>query len=109
MRKNEGHIPYGREPIPTSPFTALSLCAPGAFCWFMLGWSFIFNLPLPKFLTFELFAAAWGVALVSAIISLVIYGRRPFEPKPWYVLVNLAINLLGLLYSIVLGFSQILG
>jgi hypothetical protein len=41
--------------------------------------------------------AMWITAFFSAIASLFLYIRRP---KPWYVRINLATNISGLLFTI---------
>lgn len=41
----------------------------------------------------------WGLAAVCAVVSIELYQRRP---KPWYVRLNLAINISGLIVSSVL-------
>ena len=40
----------------------------------------------------------WGVAIVAAVVSLALYTRQ--RPKPWYVRLNLVINVAGLLFTI---------
>ena len=41
---------------------------------------------------------SFDVAIVAAIVSLALYVRQ--HPKPWYVRVNLVINMAGLVFTI---------
>ena len=73
-----------------SPWLALFLCAPGTACFVM----YFANLG-----NFGLFFGMLTAAILTALISLVIYGRHPRRALRWYALLNLAINITGLLFA----------
>jgi hypothetical protein len=78
-----------KRPYPYSAVEAFTLCAPGA-TGFVL---YFLNIASLSVLLLVLF-----VAIASAVISLILYGMHPKRALPWYVIVNLAINILGLLF-----------
>jgi len=75
----------------TGAIPALKLCAPGIACFALIP---LGGVPLGLLL----------VAMVTAVISVVAYGRKPTHPKPWYELLNLAVNIPGLLLAAVCVF-----
>ena len=77
-----------------SPWVALLLCAPGAACFAAYFGGGINGLP------WSVFFSLWITAIVTAIISVCLYGRFPFKALPWFVAVNLVINIFGLLLSL---------
>ena len=81
--------------------TALLLCLPGLFCWYVfialrLGERFQRDvLPLSRN-SLGLVMVAWPLAVITAVISVIHYWRKP---KLWYVVVCLTSNILGLAYT----------
>jgi hypothetical protein len=82
---------------------ALSLCVPGVMCWTIWlaheligdpGYPFN-NVPL------ALIQNLVPAAIVTAAISIGKYAQRPFDPKPWFVYFNLAVNISGLFFATV--------
>ena len=47
-----------------------------------------------------LFWPLWWVAILTAIGSVFMYVRFPIKAMPWYVILNLVINISGLLFSL---------
>jgi len=99
---------YSAHESPHLPsiFKALGLCIMGAFCWLdYLTASFLPDLSNDLGEWWELhFIHPWfwrllPVAIVTAIISVVIYGPKLFQPKPWFVKANLIINISGLIMA----------
>ena len=70
----------------TAAIPALVLCAPGAACFLLAPFG-----PPP--------AGLLLVAIITALISAAAYFRRLTQPKPWYILLNLGINIAGLLLT----------
>jgi hypothetical protein len=84
---------FNNEFRKASLLIALLLCAPGACCWLM------YLVPgLPG--DFNIFLITFFIAVATAIASLIIYCLHPFRPMPWYVIVNLSINVPGLIFGI---------
>ena len=86
------------ESLTDAPWLALLLCAPGAACFIIY------------FGNVGDFGLFWGMllmAVITAIASLILYGRNPRRALRWYVLLNLAINVTGLLFAL-LGLVAIL-
>jgi len=79
-----------------SPWIALLLCAPGAACIAL----YVGGSTLTNGLSFSGFFSLWLAAIVTAIFSIYFYGRFPFRDVPWFVALNLFINIPGLLFSI---------
>ena len=84
-----------------SPAVALLLCAPGAFTLGLLFYGVQFTLPdsLQKMAEEAFWPLIW-LSAISAITSLILYARRPFRPLPWYVTLNLVLNIFGLFFLI---------
>ena len=80
-----------------NPLVAMALCFPGLCCWVFL--VSIVGRHVPRGLVKPWVLPAlwcWGIAIVTAIASLVLYLKNP---RPWFVWVNLVINVLGLLFT----------
>ena len=95
--------PRARENRP-SPIVALGLCAPGAatFGFLFLGEAHVnFSVAVNEAIG-DVVWPLWFAAVVTAIISLVLYRRYLFRPLPWYVFVNLCVNVPGLLLSVLI-------
>ena len=118
-----GHEPPSPSPAPalsyaTPPSTARPsltaaavLAAPGTVCWLGLAW-LLLSFLAPSFMrTFgrslmqmagpgiaSKLLVCWGVAIVAALVSLALYVRQ--RPKPWYVRLNLVVNVAGLLFTV---------
>jgi hypothetical protein len=81
------------------PLPAILLCTPGLICWallagFVTGW-------MPRFVErlFEgIFLPLLAAAVLTAIVSIIIYLFVPRQRKPWFVILNLVINISGLLF-----------
>jgi hypothetical protein len=71
---------------------ALVLCAPGFVCWIC------FLIPESENL-FRVGLLIWPVAVLTAIVSLFKYVRFSKRAFPWCVVLNLAINISGLIFS----------
>ena len=91
-----------RRELP-SPVSAMILCVPGLICWcVLLGMWLVPASARANFRFLDVFPPGtilwcWIIAIACAFISLAIYGRGP---KPWYVWINFAINISGLLFSL---------
>lgn len=95
MSSNPPVLDYGNgrgQTATDSPWLALLLCAPGAACFAM----YFFNVG-----GFGLFFGMLLAAILTALVSLVLYGGHPRRALRWYVLLNLAINVSGLLFAAV--------
>ena len=83
---------------------AILLCTPGLLCWgwFLVLWSWSGAVPSGML---QVFWALWALAVGSALVSVVryVFMRRASTPA---VILNLTVNVAGLLFSIVglLGF-----
>jgi hypothetical protein len=109
-------IPYKTPDPPTkpppSPLVAVMLCLPGVLCWSLLLTLFLVprsmqqNFAFLRILSGPGIFLCWGVAIVCALISLAIYLWRR---KPWYVWINLLVNVAGLLFSGVVLFLLLWG
>jgi hypothetical protein len=84
-----------------SPILAILLCLPGVFSFVLLVLGFQSGIPdwLGNFVG-SVFWPALFLAISSAITSIILYARRLRERLPWYVLLNLVINICGLLFAI---------
>ncbi|HET6252347.1 MAG TPA: hypothetical protein VFE47_31965 [Tepidisphaeraceae bacterium] len=85
-----------------SAIVALLLCTPGAteFALYFSLRSDALQSAVPRILA-DLFWPLLALAIVTAITSIVIYARRPRDTLPWYVILNLVINIVGLLFAAV--------
>lgn len=95
MSTNPPVLEYGKgrgHDATDSPWLALLLCAPGAACFAMYFWNVG---------GFGLFFGMLLAAILTALVSLVLYGRHPRRALRWYVVLNLAINVIGLLFAAV--------
>ncbi len=89
--------------LPPQPLKALLLCLPGFICW----WAFLemtigrhfMIIGISRFLSGTPLILCWLTAGITALVSLVIYRKAR---KPWYVWVNLIINVSGLGISVLL-------
>ncbi len=98
------HAPSDGQARP-SPLTAALLALPGAACWCVFvgalvarpvfGVALFRLVPIPPV---PLLLLLWAVAIVTAVASVVYYARR--RPRPWYVVLCLAINGCGLLFTV---------
>jgi len=105
-----GPKPEAVEPPPQLPYAipeqqysqglALLLCAPGA-ASFALFFGAMSSSIIGSALG-SLFWPLWFLAVMTALASLCIYVRLPFKALPWYVVVNLVINISGLLFSLLM-------
>jgi hypothetical protein len=101
--------PRPSAPPRADPFAATMLCLPGLICWITF-LSVISRFLLPAWVTSWLYRvpflggfatlALWFIAICTAIASAVLYGRM--KRKPWYVWLNLTINVSGLMITAVL-------
>ena len=85
---------------PPEPLWPVVLCLPGLICWIQfLAMLLPRWLPVrpPRIFFGSHLLACWMLAVLSALVSLASYGRRP---KAWYVWVNLVINVAGLLFTL---------
>src|SRR5215207_7197945 len=76
---------------------AILLCLPGAMCWFLYG-SRMLSIHLPPSATRAVFWPCWILAVATAMYSMVLYLPRASRIHPWYVVINLVINVPGLLF-----------
>lgn len=82
---------------------ALALCAPGAATFVLFFVGVVFDASLPYWLgslVGHLFMPLWLLALGTALSSVCLYVRFPFRPLPWFVTLNLFLNISGLLFSL---------
>jgi hypothetical protein len=89
--------PAGGPPRP-GPLGPLLLCLPGILCWTVYV-AIVAGVELPVPVGVGGLAVFWFVAVVNVFVSFLIYGRSPFDVRPWYVLLCLALNIGGLLFS----------
>ena len=93
--------PQVRPDVP-SLVLAMFLCLPGMVCWcILLGLFFTPASLRPQFSLYraipsEMLLWCWGTAVIAALVSLGLYVRAR---KPWYVCINLAVNVAGLLFT----------
>ena len=81
---------------------ALVLCAPGAAAFAVYFSDRLSNGNLPRAIgsiISGIFWPLWFVAVLTAVVSVVLYARHPLRSLPWYVILNLGINIVGLLFS----------
>lgn len=96
-----------QQPRTYSPTTAALLALPGATCWCI----FLNALGIGPRFGSDVFGSdrvesgflflLWALAVATAVASLVEFGGRAGEPKPWYVILCLLINITGLLFTAV--------
>lgn len=94
----------GRTPLMRD---ALWLCAPGAACEAFVVTGIISNYFLPgrfigrpwNMVILAAVGVAFLLAIPTSILSLLRYARLPFRDKPWFVYLNLAINVAGILFT----------
>ena len=84
----------GSEKELPSPATAMLLCLPWILCWSTVLLIKLISYRTPSGWEFILILVIWGIAVITAISSVLIYARRR---KPWYVWLNLIVNIVGLL------------
>jgi hypothetical protein len=95
-----------------SPVIATLLCLPGLVCWVLVATALLHLLTgydvrlwtwtIPP--TYILLL--WAVAIVTALVSVAMYGLRIGRDTPWYVTMCLLINTLGLVFTgVVLGLA----
>ena len=79
-----------------SPLIASLLAAPGLFCWISL-FLLMSGLGSSSVPDARVILLVWAIAVGAAIGSLLFYRRTR---KPWYVVLCLAINIFGLLFTL---------
>ncbi len=85
-----------RDVTEAHPAAAMALCFPGLVCWcwfaaLLLGQGVFFS-ALPS----EALIPCWAFAILTAVFSLYRYRHHP---RPWFVWVNLLINVSGLVFT----------
>ena len=91
-----------RQTDAPSPGLAMVFCLPGLICWFvLLGLWFTPRWLRPSFSFLRVFPGGsvmwcWAIAILCALTSLALYLRRR---KPWYVWINLVVNIGGLVFT----------
>ncbi len=89
---------------------ALLLCLPGILCWdviFAGAWGVRWLLePFSHLIGDWFIMALWALAIITAITSLIVYGRRLGQRKPWYVYICVVLNIIGLLFSAYIVFGS---
>jgi len=87
-----------REP---AAWLALLLCVPGALCWtYFL--AMVAGIDFPEWssrLIGDTFWPTLWAAVGTALISIIIYARLLFRRLRWYVVLNLSINIPGLIFT----------
>jgi hypothetical protein len=81
-------------------YAAIFFCTPGLLCW-SLYLAAKLQMPLPLYI-YQLFIGLWLIAVLTAVMSLIYFFRWPPADWPWYVKTNLAVNISGLLFSLVM-------
>lgn len=81
------------------PLVAVLLCLTGLLCWSLCSATEVFH-AVPPLATHEGVGVLWFLSVATALMSLVRYGRHPFKPQPWYILMNLFFNICGLIMSV---------
>jgi len=85
-----------------NPAVAMILCLPGMICWCsLLGLFLVPSGMRPQLSFLDIFPPGtllicWATAILAALVSLGLYARAR---KPWYVCINLAVNIAGLLFT----------
>ena len=88
------------EAEPTrSPLVAVLLCLPGVCCWAVIA-AGLWHIRIPRIGAGPVFIC-WMVAVVTALWSIFLYCEGP---RPWYVWMNLILNVAGLLFSAYVAF-----
>jgi hypothetical protein len=88
------HLPRP-DPKP-GPLAATFLCLPGILCWCLLAALWTHGkgrLPAGPCALL----AFWPIAIASALASIIYYWKKP---KPWYVIMSVMLNVIGLLFSL---------
>ena len=96
-------IDYGRPDAQAqreSPFLALSLCLPGVACWSLYMMMEVARSVPSVPINYAAFMFLWLLSIIAAVVSLVVYGAHPLRPQPWYVILNLFVNICGLIASV---------
>jgi hypothetical protein len=82
------------------PLFAVLLCTPGLLCWLLL--VAMMSRAMPDFFIGRAFPGGVVVLVLSAILTAVFSIVHYFLPsglrRPWYVILNLVINISGLLF-----------
>jgi hypothetical protein len=106
--------PQGKqdEAAPHRPLPAVLLCLPAILCWgaflALLDRFFLRLLPIPRipqsFARFHvpwlwIVLIVWVLAVVTALVSIDEYVVSRRKPRPWYVWLNLLVNISGLLFT----------
>jgi hypothetical protein len=103
--------PQGKEDeaAPHRPLPAVLLCLPGILCWGaflgLLDRFFLRVLPIPQSFArlhvpwLWIVLIVWVLALVTALVSIEEYVVSRRKPRPWYVWLNLLVNISGLLLT----------
>lgn len=81
-----------------SILAALFLCLPGSACWFLFLMEAVFGVNM------DIDYSAWFawlvmIAMLTAVISIFFYAAHWRYLKYWYVIINLCINVAGLLFA----------
>jgi hypothetical protein len=102
--KSRRYVDYAsarRARLP-SPIVATLLQLPGLYCWIVFV-CLIFDVwPMLGFSVFaRVTLLAWPVAVITAIISMGLYIGKT-RRRPWYVCVNLAVNISGVAFTLVI-------
>ena len=109
QRPSPQTLNYAAPPAVTRPSMVLAtlFALPGLLCWCVfLGrgiliefWSGLYFMTWPG-LDWTVADSIWLVAVLTAIASFIYYGIRWRQPTPWYVILCLALNGCGLLFSL---------
>lgn len=88
----------GMERAP-GPVWPTLLCLPGMACWAQLIGMIFGAFFGTRWFIWPGVVAWWALAVVTAVVSLFLYVPRR-RPKPWYVCMNLFVNVSGLMFTI---------
>lgn len=111
-------LDYRSPPPPRRPSARLALlfCLPGLLCWLVfftndvhrdIGIGLILNFAesVTGVQAFTFILILWGLAILTALASLIYYAIRLRDTREWYVLCCLALNIIGLLFSVFMMFA----
>jgi hypothetical protein len=81
------------------PLPAILLCTPGLLCWTLLAGMMVHALPLMviRFVAGGVILPLTLAAVLTALSSVVYYFFLSRRQMPWFVILNLVINIAGLL------------
>jgi len=106
-QNNPSHVLAYQRPIPhqqslPNPVIATLLHLPGTCCWIILFSAIIGVQNWLRLPSIQFVLVLWGLAVATAIASFVLYLPDRIA-KPWYVFINLFVNVCGIIFTLFPG------